>query len=219
VRHTVLLAAKIAALLICLVLATLTIVKTSAAVIAYNPSYLPPNTTLILIMERSGQTLYNYTVKIVLTSSNFMAWNSLTCDAVRNASSCNFWFTDTEGNPLYYWVEYFNAEEKRAVIWVRIPKIPANGIAVILMHWGTTNPYSTYLSMSEAGILFYEDFSTDPASRWSFYRARGDANAECVWNSTEGVLYLTKAVGDRGCVAILRNVHVSGSVRIFFKVK
>jgi len=61
--------------------------------------------TPITIAEQSGTDLYNYTVKIVLNSTNWDGWSYTSDDG------SDIYFMDGNGNPLYYWVKYFNKTE------------------------------------------------------------------------------------------------------------
>ena len=106
----------------------------------------------ITIVERSGIDLTNYTVKVELTSINFLDWNSILYD-----NGSDVYFTDSQGVPLYYWIEYFNKTEKKATIWIKLPSIPANGILTIHMHYGADNPYMDYRNGTKAFLLF-DDF-------------------------------------------------------------
>jgi len=106
----------------------------------------------LTIKDQSGYDLYNYTVKIVLNSSNFPYWGH-----VRYEDGSDIYFLDGEGNPLYYWIEYFNKTEEKAIIWVKIPKVSANSLTTIYMCYGGTNPYTDYNDKSNA-FLWYDDF-------------------------------------------------------------
>jgi len=48
---------------------------------------------------------------------------------------------------------------------------------------------------------FYDDFNGDSldTSKWDIQRGSNDANNECVLSPSEGVIYLTKAVNNKGC--------------------
>ena len=117
----------------------------------------------ITIVERSGNDLANYTVKVELTTGNFNDWDSILYD-----NGTDVYFTDSQGTPLYYWIEYFNKTEKRATIWVKIPSIPANEAVTIHMYYGGDNPYSDYRNGTETFLLF-DDFEGNAldTSKWT----------------------------------------------------
>ena len=117
----------------------------------------------ITIVERSGNDLANYTVKVELTADNFNDWDSILYD-----NGTDVYFTDSQGTPLYYWVEYFNKTEKKAIMWVKIPSISANEILTINMHYGADNPYKEYMNGTKT-FIFFDDFDgndLDP-NKWS----------------------------------------------------
>ncbi|NMG82954.1 MAG: DUF2341 domain-containing protein [Methanosarcinales archaeon] len=75
----------------------------------------------IAICENSGETLRDYQVLVELAGSDFPGEAQPDGDDIR--------FTDADGRELSYWIEEFDAGSKRAVIWVKVPLIPANGEA------------------------------------------------------------------------------------------
>ena len=109
------------------------------------------------ITERTGTELSNYVVTIELNSASFPYWSYL---ATYNGS--DIYFTDENGDPLYYAFEYFNINERKATIRVLIPYIPASDSTIIYMHFGTTNPYQSYRVSLEQLLqmvaVFIEDF-------------------------------------------------------------
>ena len=91
----------------------------------------------IIIRERSGHTLKNYQVLIVLTPDNFDY-----SKAKKDGSDIRF--ADSDGVTLLkYWIETweYRGESK---IWVKVPEIPANGEKIIYMYYG--NPDASSLS-------------------------------------------------------------------------
>ena len=132
----------------------------------------------ITIIENSGQTLTDYSVKVVLDSSNFDSWDKVQPDG------SDIYFLDSSGNPLYYWIESFDKTNKQAVIWVKVPSIPANGQVTIYMCYGGDNPYASYNDPSKV-FLFYDDFSTFDTSKWTTFR-----NAPNVIEAVDNWLHL-----------------------------
>ena len=104
--------------------------------------------TPIVITEQSGNDLTDYAVKIEL-NENWDGWGA-------TIDGSDIYFLDDQGNPLYYWIEYFNKTEKKAIIWVKIPSLPANSSITIYMHCGGDNPYSEYHDPKQV-FIYYND--------------------------------------------------------------
>lgn len=108
----------------------------------------------ITIHTSLSQPVYNYSLEIVLNSTNFNGWDYL------NAS--NIYFLDSNGQPLYYWVQELNTTSKEAVIWVNVTLTNQT----IYMLYGGYNPYPEYNNASRV-FLFYDDFSTNTiGTKW-----------------------------------------------------
>ena len=116
--------------------------------------------TLITIIENSGNALYNYSVRIVLNSTNWDGWSYVSADG------SDIYFLDSSGNPLYYWIESFNATAKNAVAWVKIPFVPARGYTTIYMYYGGDNPFFTHRDPRQV-FIFFDDFDTLNTSVWT----------------------------------------------------
>jgi len=99
----------------------------------------------VKIVERSGNDLTDFQVKVELNSSNF--------DFSRaNADGSDIRFADESGRQLPYWVESWDASGEQAVVWVKVPSIPASGTATIYMYY--SNPSAT--SESDKTQVFYQ---------------------------------------------------------------
>ena len=109
------------------------------------------------ILLASNETIpyYNATVHIVLNSSNFPDWGSL------SPNGSDIYFTDAQGNPLYYWIESIDTAAEEASIYVRVPYLPprGQGYSLIYMHYGGSNPYTSYNNPDAATHLFVDDFT------------------------------------------------------------
>ena len=68
-------------------------------------------------------------------------------------------FIDAEGKELSYWIESWDYSGKSAKIWVKVPKIPANGETRITMRYG--NPGASSQSDGDATFNIFEDFDKD----------------------------------------------------------
>ena len=63
-----------------------------------------------------------------------------------------------------HWIESLDTTNKTAKIWVRVPKIPANGSTTIYMYYG--NPSATSQSDGDTVFNFFDDFD-DGVMDWS----------------------------------------------------
>jgi len=120
----------------------------------------------LYIKEQSGNDLVDYQVRIQLENIGFTDWANLTADSI--------YFTDANGNPLYFWIEYLDTTNKRGVIWVKIPSIPKNSTVVINLNYGGTNPYPSYHDPKNVFVFF--DHFDDPTETMTPY-----GSATCSW--------------------------------------
>jgi len=102
----------------------------------------------ITIQENSGETLRDYQVLVELDDDDFLEEAQGDGDDIR--------FTDADGHELSYWVEEFDAGSEHAMIWVKVPLIPANGEAGITMWYG--NPGAASESDGDEVFEFFDDF-------------------------------------------------------------
>jgi len=116
----------------------------------YPVYYFEGRITPIDVKENSGNNLTNYQVMIQLTSS-WDGWSYVKSDG------SDIYFTDTSGNPLYFWFESWDYTNKNAIIWVKIPSIPANSTVRIYLHYAGTNPYVSYRNGDNV-FIFFDDF-------------------------------------------------------------
>jgi len=139
--------------------------------------YLSGRVTPIDIKENSGNNLIDYQVMIQLTSS-WDGWRYVRSDA------SDIYFTDSGGNPLYFWIEAWDYANKNAIIWVKVPLIPANGVARIYLYYGGANPYSSYRSADKT-FIFFDDFlgSSLDTSKW-----------QVVWNDGYATVTISNSV-------------------------
>jgi len=152
----------------------------------------------VIITNNVSEDLTDYSILIELTSENFDDWDKVSEDG------SDIYFTDLSGNPLYYWIEEFDKAGQHALIWVKIPLIPANESVTIKLMYGQTNPYTDYRS-GDNTFLFFDDFLSD-LSKWS-----GDTTYFSISNSI-----LTTTASER---AIYSKVDVTGDIAIESKVK
>jgi len=114
----------------------------------------------VTITEQSGSTLTDYQVRIELNSSNFDFSKA-------NTDGSDIRFTEDDGTTLLnYWIEKWDDANEEAVIWVKVPSIPANSDVTIYMYYG--NPSAVSESDPEAVFEFFDDFegSSLDTSKW-----------------------------------------------------
>ena len=116
----------------------------------------------IKITEQSGNNLSDYQVRIDLDATNFDFSHAQTNgDDIR--------FTDANGNLLSYWIEEWDAVNKTAKVWVKVPSIPANSTVKIYMYYGNpelsgkSNGYKTFVAFHD-----FETFLTAPWGGWNW---------------------------------------------------
>ncbi len=151
------------------------------------------NTTIpITIVEVSGayvpihityygsQPVPNYTLMLNLTSNNFNGWSYV-------GGNTTIGFLDSNGNPLYYWVDYLNTTEEQAIIYVNITLTNTTIYMYVnldpnpLLQYD--NPYRTF--------LWYDGFET-----WSGWVQYGS-----------GVVSQTSSPVRHGSYALLKNSY------------
>ena len=102
----------------------------------------------IVITENSGETLTNYQVPISLDSSNFNF-----SQAKADGSDLRF---SARGKTLNYWIETWDSDIEEALVWVKIPSLPANEDTILFMTWG--NSTATPVSSGDKTFEFFDDF-------------------------------------------------------------
>lgn len=119
----------------------------------------------IRITENSGKDLINYQVPILLNSSNFNFSQAKT-----DGSDLLFSF---RGKMLSYWIESWDLEAEKAIIWVKVPSLPANKKTIILMTYG--NSADKAMSNGEKTFEFFDSFEGEElqGSKWDSESAGG----------------------------------------------
>jgi hypothetical protein len=116
----------------------------------------------IIITENSGEDLTNYQVPISLNSSNFNFSQAKTDGSDLRLS--------LRGRALNYWIESWDPETEEALIWVKIPSLPANKNTVLLMKYG--DPAAEAVSNGDKTFEFFDGFE-------------GEKLKGLVWNSVK----------------------------------
>jgi len=119
----------------------------------------------IVVTENAGQNLEDYPVPVSLNSSNFNF-----SKAQSDGSDVRFF---SGSKKLNYWIEMWDSENKEALIWVKIPYLPANETNVVLITYG--NPAATDASSGKNTFDFFDDFddSTFSELKWDTESAGG----------------------------------------------
>jgi len=117
-----------------------------------NFNYIRP-----IYIKGVNQDLRDYQVKIVLTKDDFPLEKC-------KPDGSDIRFRDNTGKKLPYWIESWSSVE--AIIWCKIPYIPANRIKDIWIIYG--NPSASSASDGSTVFEFFDDFddnSEDP-NKW-----------------------------------------------------
>ncbi|RLI81261.1 MAG: hypothetical protein DRP01_11090 [Archaeoglobales archaeon] len=109
------------------------------------------------IKELSGNTLTDYQIKIVLGAGDPIFTHARS--AGEDIRFCYY----PEEEMLSYWIEKYDPDAEEAIIWVKVPEIPANSEIEIFMYYG--NPTVASASDGDATFEFFDDFETD-LSKW-----------------------------------------------------
>ena len=100
-----------------------------------------------------ASNLTDYQVKIVLNQNSF--------NASSHPDGVDLCFTDTSGNSLPHWIESYDLSGQNAVIWVKVPSIPALGKTTIYLSYGSPSSVS---SNGDATFDLFDDFNTLPSA-------------------------------------------------------
>lgn len=120
-------------------------------------SWLGPewNYRMRLIINNTGNSysLTDYQVKVRLNHNSFdFTKAKLKGEDIRFAAS--------NGTTLInHWIEYWNNVAESALVWVKIPNIPASDSAVVYMYYG--NPDVNSSSNGKATFEFFDNFESD----------------------------------------------------------
>ena len=116
----------------------------------------------IIIQENSGNTLTDYQVRLEIDTATLISEGKMNSDC----SDIRFTYyneSDNTETEIPYWIES-GYNSANTVIWVKVPYIPASGTTTIYMYYG--NPSATSKSNPYNVFEVYDDFETDPSSRW-----------------------------------------------------
>ena len=100
------------------------------------------------IKENSGKDLTNYQIQVLLDPSNFDFSKAKT-----DGADIRFSRNDQQ---LSHWIEEWDAGSESAIIWIKVPFIPSNGMTDVTMHYG--NPAAIDISSGGSTFDFFDDF-------------------------------------------------------------
>ncbi|WP_445475688.1 DUF2341 domain-containing protein [Methanococcoides methylutens] len=103
----------------------------------------------MIIKENSGKNLINYQVQVLLDPSNFDF-----SKAKPDGSDIRFSVNDKQ---LFHWIEEWDAKSESAIIWIKVPSIPSNGMTDVTIHYG--NPAAIDISSGDSTFDFFDDFA------------------------------------------------------------
>ena len=112
----------------------------------------------ITINNPNSNDLTDFQVKITLDSSfDFSKANS---------DGSDIRFADAAGNTIPYYIESWDSTNRQAVIWIKVPSIPASSTVTVYMYYG--NPSATSESNGDAVFDFFDDFdgTSIDTSKW-----------------------------------------------------
>ena len=114
----------------------------------------------ILVDNTKGKrALSDYQVKVVLDRANFDF-------AHAGPDGRDIRFAEGDGRTLLsYWIESYVPAARRAVVWVRVPRIPASSSTTLSLHYG--NPQAKPASSGADTFEFFDDCETGTArQKW-----------------------------------------------------
>jgi len=113
----------------------------------------------VTITEKSGNNLTDYQIKVELNSSNFDFSKA-------KSDGSDIRFTDSDGVTLLsYWIESWDSTNEEAIIWVKVPSIPASNSAYIYMYYGNSSAEDA--SSGSDTFQIFDDFEDGSTSGWS----------------------------------------------------
>jgi|GEM_PF-5356702 len=104
---------------------------------------------VINVTEVASLDMKNISIPIYLDSSNFTFSHA-------QPDGSDLRFTYTNGTELTYYIEYWDSVNEEALIWLKIPSLPASSTLTIHMYYGNLTPVSS-ASDVRAKYTFYDD--------------------------------------------------------------
>ena len=105
----------------------------------------------ITITENSGSDLTDYQVLIELGGSSFDFSKA-------QSDGADIRFTNSEDTLLSYWIETWDSTAEKAKVWVKVPNIPADSAATIMIYYGNENAANA--SNGDMMFDYFDDFES-----------------------------------------------------------
>jgi len=112
----------------------------------------------VRITELSGNTLTDYQIKIEIEAGDPIFAHARS--AGEDIRFCYY----PEAKMIPHWIEKYDPVAEEAIIWVKVPEIPANSEIEIYMYYG--NPEVASASDGFAVFDFFDDFEDGDVSDW-----------------------------------------------------
>jgi len=138
------------------------------------------NRSIIMINEISGKDLVDFQVHVTLDADGIDYQASL-------PEGDDLRFIDPgTGNKLPYWIDKWDDISQSASIWVKVPKVSANGVALVYMYYN--NPSAESASNGHKTFDFFEDFEAGDLNGWAAGCDQWDAghDIECLQGIDSG---------------------------------
>jgi len=154
--------------------------------------WLPYNFRRQITIDNTSNSnnLIDYQVKIILNSDNFN-FNHAKDDGSDIA------FADSNGTSvLYHWKEKWDKNNQEAILWVKVPSIPASSTKTIYLYYGNSEAEDS--SDGDNTFDFFDDFiDTIDTNKWNI---KGNSDNLDISNSVLDI-YISEHTGDGNCIS------------------
>lgn len=134
---------------------------------------------LVLVTNQTSEALSDYAVKVTIPQDpSFWDYMSPTGDDI--------YFTDALGNPLYYFIDEFDPSTMTGIVWVKVPDIPAGGVAKLYMYFGGFNKYPQYRTPFKT-FLGYARVWEHALENWVVKEETGKASFNVIYDPIDGI--------------------------------
>jgi len=132
---------------------------------------------IVIDNTSNSNDLTDYQVKITLDNTNFDFSHA-------NSDGSDIRFTDDDGSTLlYHWIEKWDSTNQEAIIWVKVPSIPASSNKTIYMYYGNASASDA----SDVSNTFIREIDGLVGS-WHFDEGSGTTAYDSSGNSNDGAI-------------------------------
>ena len=125
----------------------------------------------------NSNNLTDYQVKVTLNSTNFDFSKA-------KSDGADIRFTDDDGTTLLnHWIEKWDASGEEAILWVKVPSIPASSNKTIYLYYGNSNASST----SSVTNTFIREI-TGIVGSWHINEGSGNVAHDTSGNGRDGTI-------------------------------